>query len=268
MSEDAGIEGGTDTSQGSAPVESSTGEATGGNPAWNEILSSLPDSLHSTVRPALEKWDNNYKSGIDKVHSEYEPYKQFKDNGYDAQTLNYALALMDKIDSDPRSIYDALAEHNGWTEQGLNDPEADENYDPSEETDPRLLRAEQMSEAVAEYVMQQHQQQEAAQEDAALDSEINSLRAQHNIAEDDENANQFVLGLMLAGASANEAFDKYIGMTGQIATRPRANDNAPVVMGAGSGLPSSQIPASQLRDPKSRKALLVQMLANAQANAE
>lgn len=255
----------------SAPVDSSQGESTGtnegGNPAWNEILGVLPDSLHSVVKPALEKWDNNYRTGLSKVQSQYEPYKEILDTGIEPQNLQYALALLDKIENDPRSIYDALAEHNGWAEnsgQGQSEEIDPNEYDPENlPDDPRLLRAEQLAEAVAEYTMQQHQQQQEAEEDALLDQVISGLQEQHGIDPEDEVANKFIMGLMLAGATAEQAFEDYIGMTQQIVTRPRANDGAPVVLGGG-GVPSTAINRDQLRDPKARRALVAQMLEQAQ----
>lgn len=269
MSENAGIESGGET----APVESSqgsqgTGTNEGGNPAWNEILGVLPDSLHSTVRPALEKWDTNYREGISKVQSQYEPYKEILDSGIEPQNLQYALALLDKIENDPRAIYDALAEHNGWAEnggQGQPNSEIDPNeYDPENlPEDPRLLRAEQLAEAVAEYTMQQHQQQTEAEEDAALEQHISSLKEQHGIDENDETVDEFVMGLMLAGVPAEKAFEKYTALTQTVSTRPRANDSAPVVLGGG-GVPSTAIPRDQIRDPKARRALVAQMLEQAQ----
>lgn len=267
MGENAGIEtGSADTSQGNtpAPVDNGGGESTGGNPAWSEILGVLPDSLHPVVQPALEKWDRNYQNGIQKVHSDYAPWKQLTDAGYDPQTVQYALQVIDRLENDPRSIYDALAEHNGWAEQGQTDSD-DESYDPSAEVDPRLLRAEQMSEAVAEYVMSQHQQQQQAQEDAALDAEISGLVEKHGL-QDDPNIEKFALGMMLSGATAEQAFQAYIDMVGSVATRPRANDSAPVVLGSGGGVPSGQISREQLRDPKARKGLVQQLLHQANAN--
>lgn len=264
-SEPAGTESGGEES---APVgDSVQGESTGGNPAWQDILNVIPDSLHSTIRPALEKWDKGVQDRFQTVHSQYEPFKPFLESGIDPQNINYALAILDKIENDPRSIYDALAEYNGWAEQqGQSESEFDaENYDPENPPDdPRLLRAEQLAEAVAEYTMQQHEQQEAAREDAALDEHISSLKEQHGIAEDDSIADRFVLGLMLAGATAEDAFNEYVNMQSTVATRPRPNDSAPVVLGSGGGIPSANIDRQQLRDPKVRRALVAQMLEQSQ----
>lgn len=253
-----------------APVgnDSAQGESTGGNPAWQDILNVLPDSLHSTVKPALEKWDQGVQQRFQTVHSQYEPFKPFLESGVDPQNIEYALAILDKIENDPRSIYDALAEHNGWAEQqGQSESETfdAENYDPENlPDDPRLLRAEQLAEAVAEYTMNQHQEQLAAQEDAALDQHITSLKEQHGIAEDDQVADRFVLGLMLAGATAEDAFTEYVNMQTNVATRPRPNDSAPTVLGNNGGVPSTAINRQQLQDPKARRALVAQMLEQAQ----
>lgn len=261
-----GDETGTPVGDTAPSVEpSSTTEAPSGNPAWQEILGTLPDSLHSTVRPALEKWDTNYQQGIQKVHSQYEPYKEFIDAGFEPQTIQYALAILDKMENEPRTIYDSLGEHYGYA-GGQGQPEsddADDDYDADSPVDPRLERAEKMSEAVAEYVMQQHQQQQDAQEDAELDREINSLRTKHGIDAEDTVADKFVMGLMLAGASPEEAFNEYVGMQTQLATRARPNDSAPTVMGSGGGVPTTQIPVSELRDGKARRALVAQMIQQA-----
>lgn len=271
MSENVGTEPtgevtSNETPQGQ-PSENGTGES--GNPAWNEILGTLPDSLHPVVRPALEKWDKNYQSGIQKVHSQYEPYKPLLDAGFDPQTIQYSLALLDKMENSPREIYDALAEHNGWTgEQGQPEPEVDDTeYDPeTTESNPRLDRAEKLSEAVAEYIMDQQQKQEQAAEDADLDTEITSLQEQHGIDPGDKTADKIVMGLMLAGATPEQAFNEYVEMTQQIATRPKANDNAPTVLSSGGGVPRSGITVDQLKKPSDRKALVANLLR--QANQE
>jgi len=241
-----------------------TNAGTGGNPAWQDILNVLPDSLHSVVRPALEKWDRGVQDRFQTVHSQYEPYKALLDAGIPAENVQYALAVLEKIENDPRSIYDALAEHNGWAEQQGQSEENDSEYEPENlPDDPRLLRAEQMSEAVAEYIMQQHEQQQADAEDDALNEHITALKTQHGIAEDDKTAEKFILGLMVAGATAEQAFEDYIALTSNVATRPRANDGAPVVLGGG-GVPSTAINRDQIRDPKTRQSLVAQMLEQAQ----
>jgi hypothetical protein len=261
MGENAGIEGGAET-QGTEAA-STESQATGVNPAWTEILNSLPDSLHSQVMPTLKKWDENYQQGIQKVHSQYEPYKAILDAGYDPQTLQYSLAVLQKLEEDPRAIYDALAEQNGWAvEQGQTESEDDEVYEPGEVLDPRITRAEQLSEAVAEYVMSQHQQQEEDEEDAALDAEINTLREKHGLPED-QIIDRFVMGLMLGGMSAEDAFQAYVDTQSSIATRPRAGDKAPIILGSGGGVPSSQITSDQIKNPQQRKALVAQMIAQA-----
>lgn len=262
--QESGGESGGEISQG---AEQPTGDSSGGgNPAWDEILKTLPDGLHPVVRPALEKWDRNYQQGIQKVHSQYEPYKPFIEAGYDPQSIQYALTVLDKLENDPRSIYDSLGQYHGWANGEQGQPESElgegeegeEGYTPSD--DPRLLRAEQLSEAVAQYVMEQHEQQQQAAEDEALDAEISQLKEKHGIGEDDEVAERFVMGLMLAGASAEEAFTEYTKMQSTVATRPRANSTAPAVLGSGGSVPSAQVPVSQLRTGQGRKALVAQIL--------
>jgi hypothetical protein len=266
-SENAGTEGGqgpTDTAPTNVGGEAdSQQEPTGQNPAWNEILGVLPTSLHSQILPALQKWDQNYQQGISKVHSQYEPYKPIIEAGYEPENIGYAMQVLQILNEDPRQIYDALAEQNGWAVEQGQQLETDENYDGEVQPDPRLLRAEQMSEAVAEYVLQQHQEQQQAQEDAALDAEINGLKEKHGLA-NDTYVDQFVLAQMLAGTDANAAFEEYNKFRANLLQTPRAATSAPVVMGAGSGLPSSQITSEQLKDKGSRKNIVQQMLAAAQ----
>ena len=40
------------------------------NPAWNDLLSVVPDqNLQKLMIPKLQEWDKNFTQGIQKVHS-------------------------------------------------------------------------------------------------------------------------------------------------------------------------------------------------------
>lgn len=261
MDSESSVEADSISQDTSDDTQSQNGTGSDGvNPSWQEILNVLPDSLHGTVMPALEKWDRNYQSGIQRVQSQYEPYQPLLDAGYDPETIQYGLSVLAKLEEDPRAIYDALAEAHGFAvDQGQSETEIDDDvYEGGAlPDDPRIQRAEEMSEAVAQWVLEQHEMQQNAEEDANLDQEMTNLAEKHG--EYDEN---YVMGLMLTGVNAEDAVMQYHQLVQNIASKPRANDSAPVIMGSGGGLPSGAVKVSELTEDNRQK-LVADMLRQA-----
>src|SRR6266496_4647872 len=109
--EETGQDTGTEEVEGTVAPE--TGGSDSINPAWNDLLEVVPSQLHSLVTPYLQKWDKNYQEGINKVHSQYEPYKSYIDNEIQPGQIDYALQLMQAIESRPAEVIKALQEWSG-----------------------------------------------------------------------------------------------------------------------------------------------------------
>lgn len=85
-------------------------EVEGGNPSLAELYEVLPKSLHSLVEPVIEKW----QQGIDQEFESIAPYRKFVDAGIDPDIIGASLELAQQISTNPKAIYDELAERYGW----------------------------------------------------------------------------------------------------------------------------------------------------------
>lgn len=240
-------------------------QGTGLNPAWNDLLQEVPSSLHSTITPHLQKWDKNYQEGIGKVHSQYESYKPFVDQGIDPEQLQYGLQLLEAFNTRPEQIYEALKQHFGEdaANQVVDELETEQGQQ-SEPIDisshPEFQQMAQMVNTMAELLVQQGTQQEEEQADTELEQEFQA--AKEKFGEFDE---KYVIVQMMADDSltVEQAVQQYKDFEKSLLTN--ANRPGPKILGAGGNSPSVGVTPSQLSD-KDRRSLVANMLAQAQQN--
>lgn len=257
--EGQGFESQVDNSQGQ---EQDSG--TGMNPAWNDLLQSVPSSLHSTITPHLQQWDKNYQEGIGKVHSQYEAYKPFVEQGIDPEQLNYGLQLLEAFNTQPERIYEALKQHFGEdaADEIVNDLE-DEQGQQSEPIDisqhPQFQQMAEMVNTMANLLVQQNSQEQEAQADSELENEF--AQAKQQVGDFDE---KWVIVQMMANENLSvlEAAQQYKEFEKSILAN--ANRPGPRVLGGGGQSPNVGVSPSQL-PPKDRRSLVANMLAEAQA---
>lgn len=240
------------------------------NPMWKPLLDKLPSGLHGMVTPELKQWDANYTQGMQKVHSEYAPYKSFLDNKVDPTELNDALMVYQSMQQDPAKFVQAVQDfYQLQAEQGQQQL-ADQQQSVDEEMPqfdvtqhPDFQRVTQMTETMAQAMLAQNEAAQVAQEDAQLDQEFQD--AKQRLGEFDE---EWVTKEMYFndGLSLDDAVAKYREFTqGIINNYQRPGANAPTLMGGGGGLPSQQTPVGQMTGQQ-RRALIAQSLANAHAD--
>lgn len=249
--------------QGGESFQQVSPQGTGINPAWNEMLGTIPQELHSKVLPHLQKWDQGVQNRFQQVHSQYEPYKPFIDNNVTPSDIEFAMGLVNAINNDPRAVQEAL---NAWIEQeGIQDQQAQqgtpgEYYEQGQGTPdftqhPEYQRMQQMVESMADILMTREEEDEQSQADAELDEELTNLREQ--FGDFDE---PFVLSKMMSGMSGEDAVKAWGETVNQILTQQRRP--GPKLLGAGGNLPSQQIDVKQM-DRKATKNLVAEMLQNA-----
>lgn len=263
--------GGQDTGQ--EQVEEVVAQETSGggpsiNPAWEPVLSVVPEMLHSQITPHLEKWDKNYQEGINKVHSQYEAYKPYVDNNISPDQINYALQLVGAIDERPLDVINALQQY--AQQMGLQAPVAnaeeqgqvDESEIPSEFLNhPEFQKMNNMVETMARLLVQQNYSQQEAEEDAALSAELDELHAKHGDFDE-----EWVL--TKAANNPNIPLERHVEAYKEFETRIRTESRrppGPKVMGAGGIAPDSQVDVKKL-DDKGRRNMVAQLLAAAAQN--
>lgn len=242
-----------------------TEDVPGPNPAWNDVLSVLPEQFHPVVTPHFQKWDQAAQSKIEAANNslkEFEGFKPFVEHGINPQEVEQGLRLMWEINNNPENVYKALAEAYKFGEQtpvanpnsnGEDEDEAPYGVDP--EISSKLEQHEGLLQAVSQIVLNDAQAKEAAAADSALEKELNTLKEKYG--EYDE---EFVLTKMLNGASGEEAINAYQGLVQRLSPKPFA----PSVLGnngGGTGLPSQAIDPTKLSGKETRN-LVAQMLAS------
>lgn len=225
------------------------------NPAWNEALDHIPSEAHSLVTPVFSKWDKNVQQQIQQVHSQYEPYKPFVDAGYDADTIQYGLGLLNAIQTDPKGVLEALQQHL-LGEEGQPEQQGQQNQ-PQPEFDvtqhPEFQKINQVVQSMAQIILSEREQAQQAQADQELDQELNAAKEKHGDFDE-----QYVLALMLhREISLEDAIAEYQSLANNILTQQRKP--GPVVLGSSGAFPNTNRDVSEL-DDKARRQLVLDML--------
>ena len=232
---------------------------------WESYLEKFPDSLHPVAREVFTEWDGNVTKRFQDLHSTYEPYKPFVEQ-WEPESISEALQLAQALESNPKEFYKALAKAYGFTEseQGAeNQPEESApqelEYDPDDPLQARLAQQEELLRALSDKILGEAEAQEQAriqaEQDAQLEQAMNSLKEQHG--EFDEG---FVLTKIASGVDPEEAVKQFQTLVGTWAARQNAPaTSAPRVIGAGGGLPSTQVDPANLNS-KQTKDLVVELL--------
>lgn len=253
----------------------------GGHPAWQEILNTIPASLHDSVRPTLEQWDKGVEDKLNKVHSQYAPYKQFLDNGISPDVLDQGVRFVNALNNDPQKVYEQLAEYLGVNSgQGQqNAPEVDLGEgQPQQVSDPRIDQLTKQQEQILNTIQQAQAAEQQRQMDAWLEQKVtsvnNDVKTKHGI---DLAANQqawrFIMSQAAMETSNNQSLDPniaidnavsaYMDLVGQVRASSASN-NAPKVMPpSGGGVPTSNSVDITKMSDKERRTLGAEMLQQA-----
>ena len=135
------VEAGTETQGQPENNDGGTGTPTDGQVTqpeetqapYAEQLATLPESVRPLVEPIFKDWDSKVTERFQKVHSEYEPWKDVTTK-YDPESVQQAIALAQYLQDDPKGLYERLAEAYGFaTEQGQGQPQQPAQAQPGEE---------------------------------------------------------------------------------------------------------------------------------------
>lgn len=242
----AGVDSGTNVGGDSGQ------QGANGNPAWNEFLSVVPQELHGQVTPILEKWDKGVQDRFQKVHSEYEPWKEVLGTGATPEDVSFALNVLNTINENPETVYRALKDYHKFdaepagsnTGQGQNESNQEDPYAA------RFAEIERTNQLMAQTLVAQREREIQAQQDQQLDTEFTGLRKKYGDFDED-----YVLGKMLNGMDSENAVQAFVKMRDSLA----AQGPKPLIMGAGGGVPGTNTDVRKL-DDAGTKNLVVQML--------
>ena len=251
------------------PVVEPTSDDNGGNPAWKDLLDSVPDSLHHVITPHLQKWDKSVENRFQQLQqnsSVYEPYKEFVDQGVDPQSIQQAMAVMSMINDNPDQFFREMQtfykddprfaqqqdNSQGQTESlDLGDQQQQQQYNL--ENDPRFQTISQQQEIIANFLAGQVADQEAQQADSALDAEVKALQTKYGDFDE-----EYVFGLANAGVDIEVAVQRYQNLVTR-SRNPVPGKNLPNVVAPGGGIPSTAVDIGKM-DRKDTRALIADFL--------
>jgi hypothetical protein len=238
------------------------------NQAWKPLLDKVPSQFHNMIAPDLKQWDRSYNEGLQKVHSQYAPWKPFIEQQVAPEDVNNALLIYNAMNEDPQALIGQLIEYYKYQlpqqgEQGQGDPQQQEPDDEGIPFDitqhPEFQRMAQLVELLGQNTLQQNEQILSQQAEEQLDQEFTQAKQKHGDFDETWVAQMmYVQGVDID--TAVQAYQQHIQQAIQSYRSP--GQNAPVMMGGGGGLPSQQTPVGRMSDAD-RKKLVAETLARA-----
>lgn len=244
------------------------------HPAYEKLLSELPEAWHSKITPHLQEQDRYFQQQLEK----YTPFKDLVDEGVPADVIKGGLSLAKAIDDDPVAVYNNLQAY--LKSQGLLTEEAkqvakdamenatgeniEDIFDESEipaalKKELDALRAK--TEEVENWKSEQELARDTEIEMQRLDAEMAELRKQHTISESHEVAIWDLMNAALQAGRQITLADAAKQLSDMIGGFPAsgAAEPAPTVVssagGAGVVAPNLTIP----KDDKGKAEMLRQM---------
>lgn len=244
------------------------------HPAYEKLLSELPEAWHSKITPHLQEQDKYFQQQLER----YTPFKDLVEEGISADVIKGGLSLARAIDEDPVTVYNNL--QNYLKGQGLLAEEAreaaqeimeeqsgddfedmfDENIPVALQRELEQLRARQ--DESDSYIYEQELEKATAAEMQKLDAEMAELRSKHTISDAHEVA---IWDLMNAALNAGrqitlaDAARQLSDMVGGFPSAGSSQEAPPTVVGSSGGAgvvaPNLSIP----KDDKGKKEMLAQM---------
>jgi hypothetical protein len=261
------------------------------NPAWNTLLSKIPEEFHNQIVPDLKQWDQQVQSKFQEIHASYEPLKAFKsfaDNGIDSDYAWKAVQLADQLQNDPGRVVNDINEawKLGYTAPGVTPPasssEDDDLFGESDDDITSHPKFKAMQDALTQVQAKFKEDAEREQEDAEIadfEAELDSLES----ATKEKNLpfhRLFVTSLMAQGLSGEDAVKQYhealaITSTSVDNAAPESAVETPSaetpVMGSagstGSGLPDGSVDYAKL-NRNDFNSTVEQLLAQAQESGQ
>jgi hypothetical protein len=224
-----------------APIvtEAAPEETPRDNPAWG--IDAFPEGFRGVAREKFSEFDRNHQQGIQKVHEQYAPYKQFLDAKVDPAKLEQAYQFAISLEQDPAGVTKMLAQHLGLSIQEAEAVIADAEQE--QQGDPQLTamqaKLQEMENFIASQQQQTQQEQLIAEQNNLLDQGFASIEKSIGGALDPQVKNavlrQMFYNQEITGKPADifEAFQQVNEFVTQIRAVPRPGESAPRVVHSG-----------------------------------
>lgn len=245
------------------------------HPAYEKLLSELPEAWHSKITPHLQEQDKYFQQQLEK----YTPFKDLVEEGVSSDFIKGGLNLARAIDADPVQVYNNLQKYlkdNGLlaeeakqaAKEAMEDATGEDIEDIFDESEiPASLKKElealrKKTEEVENWKSEQELAKDTEAEMARLDVEMTELRKQHTISEAHEIA---IWDLMNAALNAGrtitlaDAAKQLSDMIGGFPSAGSAAEPAPTIVGSAGGAGIVAPDVSIPKDDKGKAEMLRRM---------
>jgi len=265
------------TTDATPQVETPAAEEPKVHPAYEKLLSELPEAWHQKVIPHLQDQDKNFQKQLE----QYSGFKKYVEEGIPIELIEGGLSLARSLEEDPVDTYVRLQSY--LKQQGLLPEEAkqaakDAMEDASGEDFEDLFDGEEIpaalkkelealrakTEEVDNWKTQQELARDTEEYSAQLDVEMAKLREVHSVSVAHERAIYNLMDAALAAGremSVAQAARELSEMIGGFPSASSSNgEPAPMVIGSAGGAgviaPDLSIP----RDSQGKKDMFVKMM--------
>lgn len=250
------------------------------NPAWNDVLGLIPETLHSQITPHFSKWDKGVQERFQQVHSQYEPYKAYQtfvESQISPDDLRMGYGLLQAVYQKPQEVIQAIQQTFNLTPQQTQalleqqgEAEDEENVDPYANIPPQFMeefmRVKQQADINSRILLQQRDAQLQQQQSDLLDQAINGLKAQYGNFDDQTERVILSRAAQMNGDLEGAAREVFNLIEAQLAARNRPTP--PKLLGQNSGpIPENHVDPRKLND-RDTKNLVAEMLKHAAATTD
>ena len=222
-----------------------------GNPAWESLLSAVPQEFHNHLKQGLGEWDKGVQNRFQKVQQEYAPlkaYEEFAKLNVSPDVINEAMQFQHALRTDPQAVYQWMQEQYKFgqqTSQGQEDNSAEE-YELSESdaffNDPRYKELKAQADFAANAIKQFNQQAVTSKVNQQVETETKQVQEQFP-GLDISAVATYALGMSKNDNSMPDLMKAAQEMSRFVpnAVPPveRVSDTAPPVISGNRGLPSN-----------------------------
>lgn len=222
-----------------------------------DFLGNVPEEHRSILEPYVKRWDAGVTRRFQELHSQYRPYEEL---GADPETLRQAYSLMEQINTNPQSVYQALAEaleYDDPSEQGFDGYNGQGYGEQSPGLPPEFQQTQEAVAAIAEFILDQQRTQQEQAEDAELDNYLSNLKQEFGVDFDED----YVLAKMYKGMDGAAAVKSWMNAMQQMINQQAPVYNTPPVLGGGGQVPMEAQRVTDL-DRKDVKNLVAAIMQN------
>lgn len=224
----------------------------------SNFLADVPEEHRAILDPYVKKWDAGVTRRFQELHGRYKPYA---DLGGDPETLAQAYQIYQMLETDPKRVYELLAQEYGESVQSAesqNSETEDALQGLPKEWVERVEKQEQILNAIAQHILSQNEMTKQQQEDVALETYLGNLKEE--FGDFDEEYVLLKMSKGMEGPKAVKAYQKYVqDILNKHAQKPRL----PKVLSGGGAVASDAQSVTELSG-SDIKSLVAKALANGQ----